>query len=468
MMFKNHLVGVAMSSTTRALLFGTFALAACSGPQPGVSQGVGEGSFASQSANCRKLDANLTWFGNNREEIDEFIAYFSQCDQGLGGEHKANKPVAVFDWDNTITKNDSGDMITYWMLKHDKVLQPPNRDWRRFDPFFTDAAVASIKAGCDALAEPGQPLPTSTHAECTDAIVSVYDNEVTLGGQDAFQNFNYRTMEPAYLITPMMLVGYTPEEIHAFSEAAWAENANNPQGATQAVGSVPDENYWLRIYDQTKDLILTLQANGFDVWITSASPQYMVEQLARLVNIAPDHVIGVRMTQDAAGRLTYDVKGCGGAADGANQMITYIEGKRCWVNQEIFGVQGPEALSTLSDWRKRAVFAAGDSNTDVSFVRDTVGLKLVINRQKAELMCNGYNDYQGKYLVNPMFISPKGQHSPYACSTSACFDAAGNGIPCHEEVTGNLIANQADTAFKGSTFVAPDTDEGRPKLNHRD
>lgn len=35
------------------------------------------------------------------------------------------KPVAVFDWDNTVVKNDIGDATFYYMLKHDEILQPP-------------------------------------------------------------------------------------------------------------------------------------------------------------------------------------------------------------------------------------------------------------------------------------------------------------------------------------------------------
>ena len=57
----------------------------------------------------------------------------------------------------------------------------------------------------------------------------------------------------------------------------------------------------------------------------------------------------------------------------------------------------------------RPVFAAGDSDTDLTFVQDARVLKLVINRNKSGLMCNAYSNDGHKWLINPMFIEPKKQ-----------------------------------------------------------
>ena len=37
----------------------------------------------------------------------------------------SDRPVVVFDWDNTVTKNDTGDRFTFWMLNHDKEMLAP-------------------------------------------------------------------------------------------------------------------------------------------------------------------------------------------------------------------------------------------------------------------------------------------------------------------------------------------------------
>lgn len=93
------------------------------------------------------------------------------------------------------------------------------------------------------------------------------------------------------------------------------------------------------------------------------------------------------------------------------------------------------------------MFAAGDSDTDVEFLKDATALKLVLNRNKKELMCNPYGNAGGTWLINPMFIAPRAQMAgTYACSTSACKDAAGKSGPCSDE-NGKVIPDHTDTVF---------------------
>ncbi len=204
-----------------------------------------------------------------------------------------------------------------------------------------------------------------------------------------------------------------------------------------------------------KDLIAALQQNGFDVWVVSASPQLVVERFAAKVNIAPDHVIGIRSVDDK-GTLTYNLQGCGDVPDGANNggggslpgnsLITYMEGKRCWINKVIYGDSGKTALDKTADPKMRQVFGAGDSTTDVTFLQDATALKLVLNRNKTELMCNAYRNAGDAWIVNPMFIGPKPQlMTPYPCS-SGCVDKAGKEGLCLDE-NGEAIPDQMDTVF---------------------
>jgi hypothetical protein len=124
-------------------------------------------------------------------------------------------------------------------------------------------------------------------------------------------------------------------------------------------------------------------------------------------------------------------------------MISYIEGKRCWVNKVIFGDTTVNAIERR-DEDKRQVFGFGDSDTDIEFLRDAK-YKLALNRNKAEIMCYAYNNQHGAWLVNPMFIQPRGaQAAPYPCSTTACKDAGGVGRPCLDE-NNNVIPDQVDS-----------------------
>jgi len=143
-----------------------------------------------------------------------------------------------------------------------------------------------------------------------------------------------------------------------------------------------------------------------------------------------DHVIGVRPVLEN-GKITPVFQGAGTFPDGNQSLMTFRKGKRIWINKVIFGLSGEEA-DTASGLTP---FAAGDSDTDLFFLRDAAYRKLVINRNKTQAMCYAYYNEDDKWLINPMFILPYHQKAePYDCS--GLKDSQGNPIP-----------NQADTVF---------------------
>ena len=438
------------SSTTSTGATGT------GGSGGGAGGGTASSSAASsgtggETAAAPDLDPKLPWYGENRAALDAMID-----DHGVNsaGYDAAKKPVAVFDWDNTVIKNDVGDLTTFWLLNHDKILQPPSKSWAFTSGYLTADARTALSAACDALAAPGMPLPTSTNAPCADEIYSVYYNGATTGGKVAFAGWDYRRIEPAYAWAAQLQAGHTPAEIAGFAQSAITAGLAADVGATQAVGT-QTANAYVRIYDQIKDLAGVLQKNGFDVWVVSASPQDFVEPFAAMIAVPSDHVVGIRMVLEG-GKLTSNIQGCGPVPDGANDgkgnvtgnsLITYIDGKRCWVNKVIYGDTTANAVNQSPDKAKRIVFGAGDSDTDVSFLRDATALKLVLNRNKSELMCNAYGNYGKSWLINPMFIAPKAQQAAaYPCSTTACKSMSGASGPCLDE-GGAVIPDQADTVF---------------------
>ncbi|WP_407808095.1 haloacid dehalogenase-like hydrolase, partial [Staphylococcus aureus] len=80
--------------------------------------------------------------------------------------------------------------------------------------------------------------------------------------------------------------------------------------------------------------------HGFDVRIISASAEPVVRVWADQLGLDADHVMGVRPIVEG-GVLTGRLRGCGGVADGDDSVIPYIDGKRCQVNEVVYGVQGP-------------------------------------------------------------------------------------------------------------------------------
>ncbi|MDI2126125.1 haloacid dehalogenase-like hydrolase [Yinghuangia seranimata] len=386
---------------------------------------------------CPTLDASLPWYGENRAALQAFIDDAGRC--GAGHRH-GPRPLALFDWDNTVVKNDVGDATTFWLLRHDKVQQPPAKDWTRTSPYLTQAAAAALSAACGTATPAGEGLPTGTDTRCADEILSVYSNGATTGGAVAFDGYDHRRMEPAYAWANQLLAGYTERQVREFAAAARAENLAAPVDATQQVGTHQVAG-WVRYYDQQRDLIGTLRRAGFDVRIITASPETVVQVWATSLGFDPDEVVGIE-ARTRHGKRTYDIPGCGGTGD--NSVITYSDGKRCFINQDVLGIRGAKA-NQQQPADRRQKFAAGDSDTDATFVRDATGLRLAVNRNKTELMCRAYANDDGKWLVNPMFIEPKGKKSsPYPCSTAGYVNPDGSKAPLRDDA-GNIVPDQLDT-----------------------
>ena len=221
----------------------------------------------------RLLDDKVgRWLPTNRARLNELVTTHGVASAAFDPK---NRPVAVFDWDNTVVKNDLGDATMFWMLRHDKVRQPANRDWGQTNLQLTSAARSALNAACDSLAAPGEPLPTSTNAPCADELVSIYNGNKTRGGQTAWTRATTLTQNQPYAWVAQLQAGYTPDELRAFARAAYAENAFNPPGTTQTVGSTSGLAFHARVYDEMVDLIETLQVNGFALW--SNYPSLMVK-----------------------------------------------------------------------------------------------------------------------------------------------------------------------------------------------
>lgn len=371
-----------------------------------------------------RLSAAHPWEEANRRALD---ALLTRSDlPAVPGQ----KPVAAFDWDNTVIKNDIGDATFFWMLRHDKFLRPAR--WEETSPFLAPAAAAALGSACDGLAAPGQALPTATHAACTDELLTIYLDGTTAAGLPAWRGtWNHRRLEPSYAWAAQLHAGYRPEEIRAFAEATLTEALAAPVGATQAVGSRQGLAGYIRIYEQMKDLIHALDHNGVAVWVVSASPQYVVETFAARVGVPRERVIGIRQVEAEDGTLRARLQGCGDVAEGTDGVITYMDGKRCWINKVIYGDISPNAFTPRTDPAYRPIFAAGDADTDVSFLEDA-GLRLVIDRHKKEITCRARTNADGGWLLQPMFIEPRAaQPDEPACPPDACLREDGTRGACN-------------------------------------
>ena len=375
------------------------------------------------NAQPRLLDERLGgWLGDVRTALDTMVQAHGNTSDTYD---PSQPPIAVFDWDNTVIKNDIGDQTFFYMVGHDVILQPTGLDWSTTSDWLTTGARAALNAACDSLASPGEPLPTSTTAgaACADTILSIYGNGTTPSGDAAWTDSDTTTYNASYAWVPQLLAGYTPSDVREIARAAFDRAVWTPVGAADRVIGTTSVTSWLRVYDQMRDLIEVLEQAGFVVWIVTASPQFVVDGISeQAVGVPGSRVIGIRSVV-VDGVITADFEGCGTVASGEQTLITYDEGKRCWINKVIFQRSPDQQLVRQTDASLRPVFVAGDSDTDIAMLKDATALRLVINRNKTQAMCNAYADTSGTWVVQPMFIEPKScRTTPYSCTTATDHD----------------------------------------------
>ncbi len=435
------LVGLALIAT--ALPAGPATAAPPPGAAPAELAAAAPAGRTKAKDRCPQLKLAANWYGDNAKLIQAAIDKYGRC-SWPGGRAPKLRPYAVFDWDNTVIKNDISDQTIFWMLRNDKILQPPGRNWHNTSRFMTVAGAKALRKACGSLAKPGKPLPTSTDVRCADEILSVRKTTRTTGGEAVFAGANERYMEAMYAWVGQIMQGYTPAQVRRIAAQARTAALKAPIGATQQVGS-STETAWIRYYPEMDDLIRTLKRAGIEPWVVSASPKEFADVWGPGVGIDSAHTIGIEQLL-RKGRLTGHLKGCGGLPDGSDAIMTYIDGKRCFINQTILGVKGPRALRAMPR-ALRPIVAGGDATTDVTMVRDAIGAHVVLNRNRDELMCHAYDNADGRWAVNPMFINPLPQKQGlYPCSTTAYIDEHGNPGPVRRN-DGSIIPDQADTVF---------------------
>ncbi|UYM06505.1 HAD family hydrolase [Solicola gregarius] len=430
-----------MPKQRRVLTAATALAAACMALVPlGAGASTGDDA-APRTGWCPQLQRADEWYGDNAAQVQQTIDERGRCSDSYDPHAK---PVAVFDWDNTVIKNDISDQTIFWMLRHDKILQPKGQDWRNTSRYMTDAGADALSAACGTDVPAGESLPTSTDIGCADELLSVRKDAVTTDGDAVFEGYDHRIMEASYAWVAQINAGYRPAEVRSIARHARREALSNPVGATQQVGS-STEVAWIRYYPQIRDLIRTLKFAGFDVWVVSASPKETADVWGIGVGVPRHHTIGIR-SLTTKGVLNGHLEGCGGIADGDDAIMPYIDGKRCFINKEILGIEGEAQLDPAPADQRQAL-AGGDATTDVTMLRDATGVRVALNRNKDELMCRAYHNLDGRWVVNPMFIEPMPKREePYPCSTTAYEDADGNLGPVIDD-DGNVIPDQEDTVF---------------------
>lgn len=333
------------------------------------------------------------WAGDNQQQL---IALMKAYGKNSPQYDPKLKPVAAFDWDNTMMKNDVGEATLLWLVAHHQVKRPAS--FAQMNPWLSKAALQALDKNCGGT---GDYLPTDKPA-CADTLLDIYYDKPLVNNAAAWNTSpDENRVFPRYFFYAQLFAGYTPKALNQITHKALQFNLTNPLGKTQKIGSKEYPAY-VRIYKPMVNLVKELKSNGFDVWIISASIQPSVEVVAEQVGIAKQHVIGVRQTLDSKGQLTDGFAACGPYAENNKDIISNSVGKRCWLNKIVFKLAPDQQLTMPA----AITFAAGDSEGDLVFLNDAQGGRLVINKNKPKVLCQALANSDKKWLINPMFIDP--------------------------------------------------------------
>ena len=425
---------LALGLTVTALLAGSLPATASAAHRAAPAQGT---PAARNATHCPQLSKDLTWYGHNRAKLQRTIDERGTCaNPGLADGH-GRAPVAAFDWDNTMTKNDVTDATIEWSLLHDKYLAPRTlaRHQQVADPGGRprpDRGLRHLRTGRRAAAH-------LNHADCADEILEIRGEARTMGGEEAFAGTWNHRHGAEYAWVPQLFAGHTDAELRSYAAAGRKAALAAPVGSTKiGTHTVPA---YVRYYAQQKDLA-ALRRAGFDVYIVSAGFQLVTEVVVAVGRLRPRprhrHPQPARPRQDhlrhAGMRRRPRLQGRGDPVH-RRQALLDQPGDLPHQGRRGLAPAGPRA---------RIALGGGDADTDVTFVNDATGAHLAINRNKNELMCRGYDNADDRWVINPMFIEPLPRKSGgYPCATAAYINTDGVLGPVRRP-DGTVVPDQRD------------------------
>lgn len=281
---------------------------------------------------------------------------------------RGSAPVATLDWDNTMILNDIGD-ATFIHLVDTMGFTFDAGFWERL-PAHQREQVRAYAMTARVLS-PAQRPRSPEYRAYRKGLLLAYEELCQGQGDSVCLQWVVQQMS-----------GMKVAEVRAAAQAALDAELARPVGMEE-VKRDPDDRYPLRIhrgiryYPEMQRLVSDLAHHGFDVWVVSASAQWIVEVAAKRVGIPADHVLGVLVDVDSQDRLTDRIA-----------RFTWRQGKA-------------DAIRTRIG--KPPSFAAGDSTTDLEMLLMGQGPRLVMDRGKVPLMDLAQ---QRQWIIQPPFLVP--------------------------------------------------------------
>lgn len=368
----------------------------------------------------------LNWEESLYTSINKLIGKYGKDNKAYNQE---NKPFAVFDWDNTSIIGDVEEALLYYMVRNVSFKMNPeefydlirkNVDKKDYPEEFNN--LANQRVNIDLISQ-----------DIKRAYEKLYENLDTFEGEksleevqgtDYYQEFvskmlyRYRASsfdknaEDPYCWMSFLLKNYKTEEVYNLCEKAYASMTKEKvrveefisQEIKSAAGRISIKYFvGIRSLDEMVDLYQSLEENGIDCYIVSASFIDIVRAFAtdpsNNYKMKGEKVLGLRLMKDDEGKILPKFD--------KDFPISIREGKVQTINKLI-----------KNDRNYGPIMVGGDSDGDFAMLKefDQTDVSLIIHRANSGLIDdlrqkarNGSLRYysQGRNLLEASFIPSK-------------------------------------------------------------
>lgn len=196
--------------------------------------------------------------------------------------------LAVFDFDNTLIRNDLGEAVMYYILFQALLRADLPQFWDELPhPAIADDEVDHLKQIWRSMEAQGTDENEDVYLSFVDAIAPLYGKVYKHSGMDA-----------AYRWSRILFAFQSEKELQSIARYVLDYECNQPLGQSELPSGLTLPR-GIRVYAEVRALLKELLARDWDVRIVTASPEAIIAAVSQRWGIAPEKVHGMRLTKGA-------------------------------------------------------------------------------------------------------------------------------------------------------------------------
>jgi phosphoserine phosphatase len=193
----------------------------------------------------------------------------------------AEKPVAVFDCDDTLIKGDIGESMFYFQLEHFLLRVSPATLWPDHPKH---EELGNLYEGLSRL-PPEKAVHDRRFISFSELMLDWY-----------FDQLAERKTAKACSDIVRLFTGYSPSEVRQIAHATMKKELEAQQGEWMMGRHRLPKG--IRFIQESLWLSRELKSRGFDIWVISGSNRWSVEAVCEHVGIPANHVIGIDLHEE--------------------------------------------------------------------------------------------------------------------------------------------------------------------------